>query len=162
MLLENDAIYGLIRNEKTLTSDINIMNVKSKTTSRYEYLGFDHDRIRDRIGLNASMTELRNTVFSITPVPWINKNIYEVKESKMSYFVIQQSVSTRKLDYMRIDSALSLRQDQLLLGNSYVAIALRYTQQYMLFRQRDHTFCHTLPFAEMRKLTNCKDGGQFF
>lgn len=71
-------------------------------------------------------------------------------------------MSTRKVDYMRIDSALSLRQDQLLLGNSYVAIALKHTQQYMLFRQRDHQFCHTLPFTAMKKLTNCQDGVQLF
>ena len=89
LLLENEAIYGLIQDEKSLTSNTYIMNVKSKTTSTYDFLGFDHDRIRHRMALDAVKTRLRDTVFSITSVPWINKNIYEVKEAKMSYFVIQ-------------------------------------------------------------------------
>lgn len=48
------------------------------------------------------------------------------------------------------------------MGNHYVAIALEGTDQYMLYRQKDHSFCCTLPFQEIQPLSLTDQSTQYF
>ena len=103
--------------------------MQSNSQSKISQLGFHHGRIKHNIANNKHRMneQIRNTVFAAERVPWIKKNIFEIKEAKMSYFLIQQSLSSRKVDFMRLDTEWNLREHQLIIGNHYVAISLKDT-----------------------------------
>lgn len=67
-------------------------------------LGFRHAQVDDKLQRNKTSTrKIKQTVYRLQRVPWIHKNIFEVREGRMSYFVVQQTLSSRKVDFMRID-----------------------------------------------------------
>ncbi len=47
---------------------------------------------------------------------------------------------------MRVDTDLTMKEDQLFLSNNVIGIKFRMTNQYMLFSQTDYTFKGTLHY----------------
>ncbi len=72
-------------------------------------------------------------MLSIWNVPWIGKHLYEVEEAGFSYFLLHNSFFTRKIEVMRYDMDRVLNEEQVLIGNSSVAIKIKNVSQYLFF-----------------------------
>ena len=103
-------------------------------------MGFANDRKLEMLSKNKYHSERSSSVRSIQTIPWISKNIFEIKESKVSYFLIQSQICSRRIDLMRADTVYALFDNLVLLGNSQIAIYLNYCAQYILFSQKDFLF----------------------
>jgi hypothetical protein len=67
----------------------------------------------------------------------MNWNIFGVKEANMHYFLIQQNLSSRKVDLVRFDTECLIHKangKQLIIGNHYFALNLPGTNQFMLYK----------------------------
>ena len=83
----------------------------------------------------------------------------------MSYFLIHQNLSSRKVDLMRLDTEQDNNKHdegkQLIIGNHYFAISLGGTCQFLLFKQYDLSFCCIVPFSTIEPLTLTTQGKQY-
>ena len=50
-------------------------------------MGFADDRKLEMLSKNKTHSERSSSVKSIQSIPWISKNIFEIKEAKVSYFL---------------------------------------------------------------------------
>ena len=90
----------------TQETKVFVVNVRSNFKSKLEPLGLSHRCIKHK-AVNKEKPgfyDYTQTVFAAEKVPWIEKTIFIVEEAKMSYFLIQQSLSSRKVDLMRLDT----------------------------------------------------------
>ena len=111
-----------------------VMSNNSQLLINLEKLGFADDRKL------TFLTEGRNdfkkkpcSVNSIMSIPWVGKNLYEVREAKNSFFLIQNQLGSRRIDLMKIEQEMSFREDQILIANKYIGIKFKFTDHYMLF-----------------------------
>jgi hypothetical protein len=44
-------------------------------------------------------------------VPWMGKSIFEVKEAKNSFFMISNHYGNKRIDIMRVDTEITLKED---------------------------------------------------
>lgn len=139
-----------------------VMSPNSELSIKVEPLGFEDDRKFSVLKHGALYTALHSEILSTQPIPWIGKNIFEVREGKNSYFLIQDQYASRRVDLMRIDTEVNLREDQKIIGNKFVAVKLRHTNQYLLFDQASLFFVRTLAERELKCLTPVRNGIQYF
>jgi hypothetical protein len=66
----------------------------------------------------------------------MGKNIFEVQEAQNSFFLIKNQLGSRRIDLMRPDTQHIQLESQVFIGNSYIAVGMRNTNQVMLFDQK--------------------------
>lgn len=91
--------------------------------------------------------------------------IYEVRDHSFNYFVVQNSMFTRQRELVISDQLHKLcnGEQEIFIGNSFIGIKVAKANQYLMFKQSDFNYYHTILFKNLKPLTTAaSDGSQYF
>jgi hypothetical protein len=67
---------------------------------------------------------VHTNINSLAAVPWMSKNLFEVRDHKFNYFVVRDSIFTKKREVMMPDQLhrLSGNIQVIFIGSTYIAV----------------------------------------
>jgi hypothetical protein len=140
-----------------------IMSVRSELNVQMDTIGFLDDRnfLLKKQG-RGSYREQQSAVLNLQSVPFCGMNLFQMQEGKNNFFLIQNELGDRKIDFMRVDTERCLREEFLLVGDYYIAVKFKGVRQYLLYSQETFDFVETLNVSMLKRLTPVVQGVQYF
>jgi hypothetical protein len=102
------------------------MSVKSELNVQMDTLGFQDDRnfLMKKQG-REQYREQFDAVLSLQAVPFCGMSLFQMQEGKNNFFLVQNVLGNRKIDFMRVDTERCLREKFLLVSDCFIAVKLR-------------------------------------